>query len=123
MRSFGSFSEPRPVVRATTAVRHRTVARAMSVGSRRENEVPDSDHLLGFGERAIGDRALVPAVLHAHAAAGRREGAEIEQHAGLLQLLVELVHREQRFAGRRLARFGLLVVFPRIMTFFACRQP
>lgn len=30
------------------------------------------------------------------------------QQAGLLQLLVELVHREHRLLGRRLARFSLL---------------
>src|SRR5689334_18100896 len=66
------------------------------------------DHLLGFGERAIDHRALATAVLHPRAAAGRREAAEIEQHAGLLQLLVEVVHRHHGLLGRWLGRFGLL---------------
>src|SRR5439155_23965193 len=71
---------------------------------------PEAGHqLLRFGEGPVGHRPLPAGELHARSLGARLEALAGEQHAGFLQLLVELAHLGQDLLIGKDARLGVLV--------------
>src|SRR5687768_4566357 len=66
------------------------------------------DELLRLGEGAVDDRALASGVLDAPALLARLQPRAVEQHPGLLQLLVVLRHLGQQLLLGHDARFRIL---------------
>src|SRR6266699_4042998 len=66
------------------------------------------DELLRLGERPVDHGALATRVLDAPALRARLQARAIEQHPGLLQLLVVLLHLRDELFGGHHARFAVL---------------
>src|SRR6185437_144044 len=72
------------------------------------NDPVSGDQFLSLGEGAINNGALASGKLDARAFGTGLEAGEVEQHAGLHQLLVVFAHRGKNLFARHNARFRIL---------------